>query len=83
MAKEFDLKCPYCGDVRKVKVSDVLKEAVAKGVATSGVRGNEEVKPKPHSPESLDEENWVDLKSLCPECGHRFSLNMVTGETRE
>lgn len=83
MAKEFDLKCPYCGDVRKMKISDVLRESLATITATAGMRGDEDEKPKPPSPESLDEENWIDLKPPCPECGHRFSLNIVTGETRE
>lgn len=80
MAKEYEVKCPYCMDIRKMVLSDLLGQLAR----TSGMRGVEDEKPTPPSPESLDEQNWIDLKkSPCPQCGHTFSFNIVTGESRE
>jgi DNA-directed RNA polymerase subunit RPC12/RpoP len=79
MAKEYEVKCPYCKNVRKMVLSDFLSSIMN----TNGMRGTEEEKPKPPSPESANEENWIDLKSPCPNCSKRFSYNIVTGESRE
>lgn len=79
MAKEFEVKCPYCKDVRKMYLSDMLRSIAT----TTGMRGAEDEKPKPPSPESRDEANWIDLKSPCPKCSKKFSYNIVTGESRE
>ncbi len=77
MAKEYAVKCPYCKDIRKMKVSDLIGQMIN----TNGIRGVDE--PKPPSPESTNEDNWIDLKKPCPNCGHTFSFNYVTGESRE
>ena len=79
MAKVYEVKCPYCGNTCKMMLSDLLGQIAN----TSGMRGGEEEKPKPPSPESLDEANWIDLKKPFPGCGHKFSFNIVTGESRE
>jgi hypothetical protein len=78
MAKVYEIKCPYCGNVRKMGFSDVLSLAAN----TTTMRGEEE-KPKQPSPESLDEANWIDFKTPFPGCGHKFSFNIITGESRE
>lgn len=79
MAKEYEVKCPYCANVRKMVLSDLLGQLAR----TSGMRGVEDEKPTPPSPESLDEQNWIDLKDPCPSCRRKFSFNIVTGESRE
>lgn len=78
MAKVYDVKCPYCKTVTKMMLSDMLG-SIADG---PGIRGAEE-EPKPPYSESLDEQNWIDLKTPCSVCGHRFSFNIIAGESRE
>jgi hypothetical protein len=80
MAKEYEVKCPYCGNVRKMMFPDLIREIT---ITDAAIRGVEEEKPKPPSPESLDEQNWIDLKTPCPVCRRRFSFNIVTGKSRE
>jgi hypothetical protein len=79
MAKEHQVKCPYCKDIRKMYLSDMLGSIAT----TTGMRGDEDTNPKKPSPESLDEQNWIDLKSPCSKCNRKFSYNIVTGESRE
>jgi hypothetical protein len=78
MAKEYEVKCPYCKDIRKIMFSDLLGQINI----GSGMRGVEDEAP---SPESLNEENWIDLKDPCPNpnCRRKFSFNIITGESRE
>ncbi len=79
MSKEFMVRCPHCKNIQKMMLSDILG-AIAN---TTGMRGSGEEKPKSSSPESVNEENWIDLKDPCRVCKHKFSLNIVTGESRE
>lgn len=79
MAKEYEVKCPYCKFAYVLLISHNL-EAVAK---TSGMRDVEEEQHKSSSPESLDENNWFDLGDPCPNCHRTFSYNIITGESRE
>ena len=76
MAKEFEVKCPYCKHVRKMVLSDLLGDINI----GNGMRGVEDKTP---SSESLNEESWVDLNTPCPKCNRKFSFNIVTGESRE
>ena len=79
MPKEYRVRCPYCDNVRKMILSDMLGSMAT----TTGMRGTAEEKPELPSPESLDEENWIDLKNPCRICKHKFSFNIVSGESRE
>jgi phage FluMu protein Com len=79
MSKEYEVKCPYCKKIRRMVISDLLGSIAT----TNGMRGNGDEKPKPSSPESLNEEYWIDLKGPCPACKRKFSFNIVTGESRE
>lgn len=80
MAKEYQIKCPFCGCVQKLTLSDMLGSIVN----TVGMRGAKDEKVKPlSSEESLDEANWIDLKSPCTKCERKFSYNIITGESRE
>jgi len=76
MAKVFEIKCPHCGRVQKMRFSDILGFIAN----TNGMRGRE----NSNSPlsQSLNEENWIDLKNPCPACRLTFSYNIATGESR-
>lgn len=79
MAKEYEVKCPYCQNVRKMRISDLMGQLTE----ASGLRGADDKKTNSTSPESLNEANWIDFKKPCPNCGHTFSFNYVTGDSRE
>lgn len=80
MAKEYEVKCPYCKYVRKIMLTGFTGQIVN----TNGVRSAEEKElSRQPSLESLNEENWIDLQNPCPRCGRKFSFNIVTEESRE
>lgn len=84
MAKEYEVKCPYCKNVRKVVLAENLWESsVGIGMAMTYISKMLGKLLFTTLRSFRAEENWIDLKNPCPNCNHTFSFNIVTGESRE
>jgi hypothetical protein len=60
-----------------------FSDLIGKLTSTIAMRDVENTIPEISSSENLDEANWIDLSTPCQICGHTFSFNYVTGESRE